>query len=89
MTVAELIHTLEMHPPGLRAMVQGYEDGYDDLGTGCVVESEASLNVYSEWNCIRHKQVLSPDKPTGHETVRSLFLRRTCHDDGGRDGRRS
>ena len=31
MTVCELIQLLEKHPPDLRVVVNGYEDGYDDL----------------------------------------------------------
>lgn len=31
MTVYELIQLLEKHPPGLRVVVNGYENGYDDL----------------------------------------------------------
>ena len=31
MSVYELIRLLEQHPPDLRVVVNGYEDGYDDL----------------------------------------------------------
>ena len=31
MSVYELIWLLEQHPPDLRVVVNGYEDGYDDL----------------------------------------------------------
>ena len=31
MTVDELIQLLEKYPPGLRVVVNGYENGYDDL----------------------------------------------------------
>ena len=82
MTVAELIRILEKHPPDLRVMVQGYEDGYDDLEAGDVIAGEASLNVYSAWYYGRHEEVLAGDKETGHETVRALFLHRPWHDDG-------
>ena len=82
MTVDELIQLLAKHPPDLRVMVQGYEEGYDDLETGCVVACLASLDVKSAWYYGRHKQVLSSDKLTTHETVRALFLRRPWHDDG-------
>ena len=83
MTVAEFIRTLETHPPGLHAMAQGYQDCYCDLGAGRVSAGEASLNVNSAWCCRCHEQVLSGDKPTGHKTVRGLFLRRPSQDDGG------
>ena len=31
MTVSELIETLKAHPGDLRVVVNGYEEGYDDL----------------------------------------------------------
>ena len=31
MTIYELIQLLGKHPPDLRVVVNGYEDGYDDL----------------------------------------------------------
>ena len=31
MSVYELIRLLEKHPPDLRVVVNGYEEGYDDL----------------------------------------------------------
>ena len=31
MTVEELIQLLETYPPDLRVVVNGYEEGYDDL----------------------------------------------------------
>ena len=82
MTVDELIQLLAKHPPGLRVMVQGYEDGYDDLEAGCVVVGEASLNVNSAWYYGRHEQAMTRDKKKGRETTRALFLRRPWHNDG-------
>ena len=81
MTVDELIRLLAKHPPDLRVMVQGYEDGYYDLEASCVVAGEASLNVNSAWYYGRHEQTLTSDEQTSHETVRALFLRRPWHDD--------
>ena len=31
MTTGELIQLLERHPPDMRVVVNGYEEGYDDL----------------------------------------------------------
>ncbi len=81
MTVGELVQLLKGYPPDLRVMVQGYEDGHDDLETRFVDAGEARLNVNSAWYYGRHEQVLKGDKPTGHETVRALFLHRPWHDD--------
>ena len=31
MTIGELVQLLERHPPDMRVVVNGYEEGYDDL----------------------------------------------------------
>ena len=82
MTVSELIQLLAQHPSDLRVMVQGYEEGYDDLEAGRVVAGEARLNVNSAWYYGRHDRALTGDDQTGGETVHALFLRRPWHDDG-------
>ncbi len=82
MTVDELIQLLAKHPPDLRVMVQGYEDGFDDLEAGCVVKGVATLNVNSAWYYGHHEEVLPGDKDNGLETAQALFLRRPWHDDG-------
>ncbi len=79
-TVNELIRLLEKHPPGLRVMVQGYEDGHDDLEAKCVVAGEARLDVHSAWYYGRHEQALRGDEPSRHEIVPALFLHRPWHD---------
>ena len=63
-------------------MVQGYEDGYDDLEPGYVIAGDASLNVSSAWYYGRHEQALPEDHQAGRETIQALFLRRPWHDDG-------
>ena len=82
LTVSELIQLLAQYPGDLRVMVQGYEEGYDDLEAGRVVAGEASLNVNSAWYYGRHEQALTGDEQTGAETVQALFLRRPSHDEG-------
>ena len=62
-------------------MVQGYEDGFDDLEADCVVAGEASLNVNSAWYYGCHEQVLTSNDRTRGKTARALFLRRPWHDD--------
>ena len=81
-TVDELIQLLANYPPDLRVMVQGYEDGFDDLEVGCVVQGAASLDVHSAWYYGRHEEAPISDGQTGRETVRALFIRRPWHDDG-------
>ena len=47
MTVGELIQELKTYPPDARAMVQGYEDGYDEVS---VVRSiRVHPNPQTEW----------------------------------------
>ena len=82
MTVEELIQLLSAYPADLRVMVQGYEDGYDDLEADCAIAGEAILNVNSAWYYGRHERALTGDDQTGGETVQALFLRRPWHDDG-------
>ena len=82
MTTGELIQLLSQYPADLRVMVQGYEDGFDDLEADCVVAGEASLNVYSAWYYGRHEQDLTSADRTRGETARALFLSRPWHDDG-------
>ena len=81
LTVSELIQLLAHHAPDLRVMVQGYEEGYDDLGADCVIAGDASLNVNSAWYYGRHEQALIGDDQNGGETVHTLFLRRPWHED--------
>ncbi len=75
MTVDELIQLLWDYPPNLRVMVQGYEEGYDDMEVDCVVAGDASLNVNSAWYCGRHEQGLAGNNEKGRETAQALFLR--------------
>ena len=82
MTVDELIQLLAKHSPDLRVMVQGYEDGWDDLEAGDVIAGEAILNVNTAWYYGRHEQALAGDKNKGRETAPVLFIHRPWHDDG-------
>ena len=45
MTVAELIRILGEHPADLRVVVNGYEEGYDDLSPGQVSRIRIALNT--------------------------------------------
>ena len=45
MTVAELIRILQNHAADLRVVVNGYEDGYDDLSPGQIRVVTISLNT--------------------------------------------
>jgi len=45
MTVSELIHLLKGYPPEMRVLVNGYEEGWDDLSPEQLVVTEIQLNT--------------------------------------------
>ena len=45
MVVSELIELLQEYPAGLRVVVNGYEDGYDDLSPQQISIAKISLNA--------------------------------------------
>ena len=45
MTVDELIQLLAKYPPGLRVVVKGYENGYDDLTPEQLSVARITLNT--------------------------------------------
>ncbi|MDE2687814.1 MAG: hypothetical protein OXI16_10020 [Chloroflexota bacterium] len=48
MTVHELIALLETYPDDLRVVVNGYEDGFDDLSRDSLKVVEITLNTGTE-----------------------------------------
>lgn len=54
MTVAELIEQLKKCPADARVVVEGYEDGFDDLIE--VKEILLELNHYEEWYYGEHEE---------------------------------
>lgn len=48
MKVKELIEILGKYPAEMRVVVQGYEDGYDDIKSGCVRQRQVKLNAGKE-----------------------------------------
>jgi hypothetical protein len=54
MTVAELIELLATYPPGLRVVVDGYEDGFDDVLPERVSVTRIELDVGRAWWEGRH-----------------------------------
>ena len=81
MTVTDLIRVLETCPPDLRVMVQGYEDGVDDLEPDCVLTRDVLLNVNEGWYYGRHEEASEGDKQGNSEIVKAVVLRRPWHDD--------
>ena len=50
MTIQQLIDILENHPPDMRVVVNGYEDGYDDLSSSQIARIKITLNAgRNEW----------------------------------------
>lgn len=45
MTVSELIEVLKTHPRDLRVVVNGYEEGFDDLSPGQISLVRIALNT--------------------------------------------
>ncbi len=45
MTAQELMKLLQTYPPDLRVVVNGYEEGYDDLSPGQLRVVKISLNT--------------------------------------------
>ena len=45
MTVGELIEALKTHPGDLRVVVNGYEEGYDDLSSAQICVRRIALNT--------------------------------------------
>ncbi len=77
MTVAELIRILAGHPADLRVVVNGYEDGCDDLSPAQVSRIRIALNTgRHEWEG-RHGD---PDGGAPDaEVVEALVLRRVSN----------
>ena len=79
MTVAELIRILQTHPKDMRVVVDGYEEGYDDLERHLISVKEIRLDVGNKWweGCHRDSW---DDRVEGSGTVKALVLRRPWKD---------
>ena len=81
MTVYELMHLLRKHPPDLRVVVDGYEDGYDDLSPEQLRMVRISLNTGTREYVGAHDDIgrLPEEKLAGLEVEEALALHRTSH----------
>ena len=81
MTVDELIQLLAKHPPDLRVVVDGYEDGYDDLSPEQLRIVKISLNTGTREYVGAHDDVcyLPEEKLADLEVEEALALQRTSH----------
>ena len=77
MTTVELVQILAQHPPGLRVVVNGYEEGYDNLSPEQLSVVSIGLNVGKHpWEGQHGDPDGLPDKA---EVVQALLLRRTSN----------
>lgn len=81
MTVYELIQLLRNHPPDLRVVVDGYEDGYDDLSPEQLQTVKIALNSGTREYVGTHGDVgfLPREKLAGLKVEEALVLRRTSN----------
>ena len=81
MTVSELIETLKAHPGDLRVVVNGYEEGYDDLSPGQISVRRIALNTgVADWEG-RHGYDWEAAKRRAEPAtvVNALVLNRVSH----------
>ena len=81
MTIDELIGLLATYPPQMRLVVDGYEDGYDDLSPEQLRTAKIALYTGAPEYVGTHGDVdfLSKEKLAGLEVEKALVLRRTSH----------
>ena len=81
MTIGELIRLLEEHPPGLRVVVDGYEDGWDDLSPEQIAVAKIRLHAgVRSWEG-RHGDPRDPSKGSRNcgDVVDALVLGRSSN----------
>ena len=81
MIVSELIDLLRQYPAGLCVVVNGYEEGYDDLSPEQISTAKITLNTgRHRWEG-RHGDLsdLSGRPQDDAEIVDALVFRRTSH----------
>ncbi len=81
MTVNELAQLLAAYPPDLRVVVDGYEDGYDDLSPEQLAMAKVALDVGDQDWVGKHGDAnyLPQEKLVGLKVEEALVLRRTSH----------
>ena len=80
MTVAELIRLLQTHPPDMPVMVEGYEDGFDELEPPLIAVKEMRLDCGEYWWEGRHRESWDTRRE-GSGIVNALALQRPWHSD--------
>ena len=82
MTVSEMIDVLKGYPGDMRVVVNGYEEGYDDLSPEQISVVRIALNTgVNDWEG-RHGESEERSPANAAEPAKivdALFLRRTSH----------
>ena len=81
MTIGELIRILGNHPPDMRVVVNGYEEGYDDLSPEQIAGVRLLLNTGTQRWQGRHgdpRDVSGPSK-SHSESEDALLLGRVSN----------
>lgn len=79
MKIADLIRILQTYPQDLRVVVDGYEDGYDDLNEDLMRVHEIRLDIGKHWWEGRHNDIdVTPDTDGG--VTNALVLHRPLKD---------
>ena len=81
MTVDELVQLLQKYPPGLRVVVNGYENGYDDLTPEQLSVVRIALNMGKHRWEGQHEDAngQAGDASDDAEVVEALVLRRVSN----------
>ena len=80
MTVGELIELLGSFPRSLRVVVDGYEEGYDDIIPDRVVKVIVALDVGTHsWQGKHGDPRDRPPSDSEVETAEALVFRRASH----------
>ncbi len=81
MTVSELIELLQEYPANLRVVVNGYEEGYDDLSPEQISVAKISLNTGTHhWEGQHGDPRRQMEETTdGVKVVEALVLRRVSN----------
>ena len=75
MTVQELIELLAVYPPDLGVVVDGYEDGYDDIEEPLIAVHEIRLDAGENGWVGQHGDA-EETRSEGGAVVKALALRR-------------
>ena len=79
MTIKELVKLLEKYPDNLQVVVNGYEDGYDDLSPERISTTKIQLDTgIHDWEG-KHSDLPYVDDATDAEIVEALVFRRTSY----------